>query len=48
MTKYIAWVEADAGLTVNADSPEKAEEQLEDVVNTGHLGPPKIRSVEEF
>jgi hypothetical protein len=47
-TKYIAFVEADAGLSVEATSKEHAESKLEDIVDTGHLGPPKIRSVEEF
>lgn len=46
-TKYIGFVEADAGLTVVAESPEEAEEMLENV-NTGSLGPPKVRTVEEF
>jgi hypothetical protein len=47
LTKYIGFVEADAGISVMAESPEEAEEKLEDV-NTGHLGPAKVRSVEEF
>jgi hypothetical protein len=48
LTKYIAFVEADAGLTVEAESPEEAEEKFKEIVDTGHLGPPKVRSVEEF
>jgi len=47
MTKYIAMVEADAGITVEADSEEEAEEILEEV-NTGVLGPAKVGPVEEF
>lgn len=47
-TKYIGFVEADAGITVEAESEEEAEEKLAEVVNTGHLGPAKVRSVEEF
>lgn len=47
LTKYIGFVEADAGLTVVAESPEAAEEKLENM-DTGVLGPPKVRSVEEF
>lgn len=48
MTKYIGFIEADAGITVEAEDEEEAEERLEEQVNTGHLGPPKVRSVEEF
>jgi len=47
VTKYIGFVEADAGITVEADSEEEAEELLENV-STGHLGPAKVKSVEEF
>jgi len=47
MTKYIGFVESDAGITVEAESEEEAEEKLENI-DTGHLGPPKVRSVEEF
>lgn len=47
MIKYIGFVEADAGITVMAESEEEAEEKLEEI-NTGHLGPPKVRTVEEF
>lgn len=46
-TKYIGWVEADAGISVEAEDEEEAKEMLENV-NTGHLGPAKVRSVEEF
>lgn len=48
LTKYIGFVEADAGLTVKAEDEEAAREKLEEAANTGHLGPPKVRSVEEF
>lgn len=45
--KYIGFIEADAGIAVLAESEEDAEEQLEHL-NTGVLGPPKVRSVEQF
>ena len=45
--KYVGFVEADAGLTVEAKSEEEAKEKLENA-NTGHLGPAKVRSVEKF
>jgi len=48
MTKYIGFVEADAGITVEAEDEEAAEELLEEQVDTGHLGPAKVRNVEEF
>lgn len=48
MVKYIAWVEADAGITVEADNPEEAKETLEETVNTGHLGPPTVKEPQKF
>jgi len=48
LSKYVGFVEADAGVTVKAKDKEHAEEKLEDVVQTGHLGPPKVRGVERF
>lgn len=48
LTKYIGFVEADAGITVMAESEEEAEDKLEAVTSTGHLGPPKVRGVEKF
>jgi len=45
--KYIGFVEADAGLTVEAEDEEAARKKLENA-NTGHLGPAKVRSVELF
>jgi hypothetical protein len=47
MKEYIAFVEADAGIVVEAESTETAREKLENHTNTGHLGPPKVRNVEE-
>lgn len=47
MTKYIAMVKADAGVTVEAESEEEAKELLKDV-DTGSLGPAKVGPVEEF
>lgn len=47
MTKYIAMVEADAGITVEAESKEEAEEMLENV-DTGSLGPANVGPIEEF
>lgn len=44
--KYIAWVEADAGISLEARSEEEAREILENTLNTGALGPPKVRNVE--
>lgn len=46
-TKYIAFVEADAGLTVVAEDEDAAREKLKEM-NTGVLGPPKVGPVEEF
>lgn len=44
--RYIAFVEADAGITIDAESKEQAKAALEEQVRTGHLGPPKVRNVE--
>jgi hypothetical protein len=46
-TKYIAFVEADAGITVFADDEDAAREKLEQM-DTGVLGPPRVGPVEEF
>lgn len=43
MTDYAALVEADAIITLEADSKEEAREILEESVQTGHLGPVEIR-----
>lgn len=44
--RYIAFVEADAGIGLEARSEERAREILENTLNTGDLGPPKVRNVE--
>lgn len=45
--KYSVLVEADAILTFKADDEEHAEE-LGENLNTGVLGPGKVRAVERF
>jgi hypothetical protein len=45
-SKYIGFVEADAGIVVKAEDEEEATEKLENI-RTGHLGPPRVRSVEK-
>lgn len=46
--KYKALVEADAILVPRRtfESEEEAREYIEETVNTGDLGPPKIRAIE--
>lgn len=48
MTKWKAFIEADAILVfdLDTDDEEEAAEELKQFVNTGHLGPPKVRAVE--
>lgn len=45
--KYKALVEADAIVTVMAESEEEAEEKLEQV-RTGQLGPANVKGVQPF
>lgn len=44
--QYLAFVEADAGIALEAESAERAKEILENTLNTGALGPPKVRSIQ--
>jgi hypothetical protein len=46
-TLYVAMVEADAGITVEANNEAEAKEKLENV-STGVLGPATVGPVEEF
>lgn len=43
----MAFVEADAGIGLEARSEDRAREILENTLDTGALGPPKVRSIEE-
>lgn len=47
MTRYIAFVEADGGVGFDYDGDtEEAKEYLKRTLNTGDLGPPKVRGIE--
>lgn len=47
MTRYIAFVEADGGIGFDYDGDiEEAEKHLKKTVNTGDLGPAKVRGIE--
>lgn len=45
--KYKGFVEADAIITVEAESEEEAEEMLEKV-RSGQLGPVRVKGVQPF
>lgn len=45
--QYVAFVEADAIFTIPADTRSEAREYIDRHIESGHLGPLNIRSLEE-
>jgi hypothetical protein len=45
--QYVAFIEADAIFTIPADTTSEAREYIDRHIETGHLGPANIRSLEE-